>query len=115
MLVLGCFVVGVFFSPLSNKIKVNIITMKINWTSENKTFAIAGIIVLGLILQLNRSYFLTATEGTDIYSSLLEIERHLKYDHKTLKKSAKEVGSEPWKKTYNDKRTQFWGVGGAKS
>lgn len=48
--------------------------------------------MLGLILPLNMSYFLTATEGIDIYSSLLETDRHLKYGHKSLKKSAKEVG-----------------------
>lgn len=65
-----------------------------------------------MILQLNRSYFLTATEGTDIYSSLLEIERHLKHYHKSLKKPAKEVGSEPWK-IYTDKRTQVLSMGGA--
>lgn len=61
--------------------------------------------MLGLILPLNISYFLTATEGIDIYSSLLEIERHLKYGHKSLKKPAKEVQSESWK-IYTDKRTQ---------
>lgn len=67
--------------------------------------------MLGLILPLNMSYFLTATEGIDIYSSLLKIERHLKYGHKSLKKPAKEVGSESWK-IYTDTRAQSSEMGG---
>lgn len=81
-----------FFPP--NKIKVNASQWRSAGTSENKTFAVAEIIVLEMILQLNRNYFLTTTKGTDICSSLLEIERHLKHDHKSQKKPAKEVESE---------------------
>lgn len=81
-----------FFSP--NKIKVNASQWRSVQTRENKTFTVAEIIVLEMILQLNRNYFLTTTKGTDICSSLLEIERHLKHDHKSQKKPAKEVESE---------------------
>lgn len=67
--------------------------------------------MLRLILSLNMSYFLTATEGIEVYSSLLKIERHLKYGHKSLKKPAKEVGSESWN-IYPDKRTESLEMGG---